>query len=269
MNIRPGVTAALVALVCGVCSAPALASTQPRLTLTPPTVGGISLPPLTVTDPTGITTTVTGTLGATGVVTTVTGAADQVISTLQTTTGTSSTGLPTGTVDTLISSLLGGTSATGSTPGGSTGSSSTAAPGTTGTGSSTTPPGSSANPDTTAPKVTFTLLSKLRSTARTGRLRLRVTSSEESVVAFTAMLRARSGRRAHGKTLKVSHKLVHLKPAVLAFHAAGAQKVTVKVPRKWRKSFADAKAARLSVQAWAADRARNQAYKNLKRSLRH
>ena len=277
MNLAPGRIATLAVLLCGLSTAPAVA-----LTLTPPLqVGPISLPPLTVPGTgtgTGATGTGTGTAtggtgsatsGLGGVVTTVTDAAGQVVSTLESATGTAgAVPVSTGTVDTLIVSLLGGSAPTGSTPG-STGSSPSSTPtGTTGAGAGSGPTSAPATPDLKAPKVTFRLLTKLRSAAKTGRLRLRVRSSEESVVALAPMLRIHAARRVHGRPLRVSRALVHLRPAVLAFRKAGAQTVTVKLPARWRRNLARASTARVTVQGWAADRARNQSHAALKRLLR-
>lgn len=278
---RSGAVAALVALVCGLASATAFAglpSGLPGLT-TPTQVAGITIPGVTVpgvtlpgvttpvvttptvTTPTVTTPTVTTPQSPGDVVTVVTGAAGDVISSLGSAPGSSGSTVPAKTVDSLITTLLGGSgAASGATGGGSSSSSSAAGGGTFNASSSA---------DHKAPKLTFTVLSKLRTAAKTGKLRLRVRSSEASVVAFTSMLRAGKARRVGGKALKVSHKLAHLKAVVLAFHKAGALKVDVKVPRKWRASLAHAKTAHLAIQAWAADLARNQARKGLKRTVRH
>ncbi|MDX6639744.1 MAG: hypothetical protein QOF12_755 [Solirubrobacteraceae bacterium] len=279
MKPRSAAVAALVALVSGGATATALAAlprglpgvtvpslTVPSLTtpiLTTPTVTtpAVTVPAVTVptiTTPTGTTTTPT--VG--GVVTTVTGATGQVISSLGSPSGSAGASVPPATVDSLISSLLGGSGATGAT----------SAPGTSGSssgaGTSAAGPGSGAG-DTTAPVLKVTVLSKLRTAARTGTLRLRVSSSEPSVVALAGLLRAGTPRRVRGRALHVSHQLAHLKAVVLAFRQAGALPVAITVPRAWRKSLADARSARLAVQAWAADLARNQTRKSLKRTIAH
>ena len=271
MKTRSAAVTALVALVCGAATATALAALPrglPGVTVPSLTVPSLTTPILTtptVTTP-AVTVPTTTTPPTTvpivgGVVTTATGATGQILSSLGSPTGSAGASVPPATVDSLISSLLGGS-------GGAT----TSAPGTSGSSSGAGTPTSgagSAAGDTKAPVLAVKVLSKLRTAARTGRLRLRVSSSEPSVVALAGLLRAGQPRRVGGRTLHVSHQLVHLKGVVLAFRQAGALPVTIAVPRQWRKSLADARSARLAVQAWAADLARNQSRKSLKRTIAH
>jgi hypothetical protein len=277
MKPRSAAIAALAALVCGGATATALAAlptglpgvTVPSLTvpsLTTPilTTPAVTTPAVTVPAVTVPTVSVpTGTPPAVGgVVTTVTGATGQVISSLGSPSGSAGASVPPATVDSLISTLLGGSGA----------GSATSAPGTAGSSSGAGTPASGAGPgagDTRAPVLTVKVLSKLRTAARTGTLRLRVSANEPSVVALAGLLRAGTPRRVSGHALHVSHQLAHLKAVVLAFRQAGALPVAITVPRAWRKSLADARNARLAVQAWATDLARNQARKSLKRTIAH
>lgn len=172
----------------------------------------------------------------------------------------------------------GGTSGGGTTTGNggttSGGSGGSAGAGTTGAGAGGgTFTGDSSNSgagagDRTAPKLRFKILSRLGRAARTGKLRIRVTSSEPSVVAFNGLLRAGKARRAHGKAMKVSRKLFRTKASVLAFKRAGKLMVSVKLPRKARKALRRARTARVSLQSWTADAVRNQARRDVKRTLR-
>jgi hypothetical protein len=272
MKPRSAAIAALAALVCGGATATALAAlprglpgvTVPGLTVPSLTTPILTTPAVTtpaVTVPTLTTTTTTvPTVG--GVVTTVTGATGQVISSLGSPSGSAGASVPSATVDSLISTLLGGSGAGGAT----------SAPGTAGSSSGAGTPASgvgSGAGDTRAPVLAVKVLSKLRTAARTGTLRLRVSSDEPSVVALAGLLRAGTPRRVGGHALHVSHQLAHLKAVVLAFRQAGALPVAITVPRAWRKSLADARSARLAVQAWATDLARNQARRSLKRTIAH
>jgi hypothetical protein len=229
---------------------------------TPPPVGGVTGTPPPGGTVGGTTGTVGGTVGGApgGVITdtgsTIAGAIDGV---LGSTPGSGGSTLPSSTVADLVDKLLGGSSSGASSGGGSSPAGSSQGAGFN---------SSSSSSDKAAPKLRFTILSKLGRAAKTGKLKLRVTANEPAVVAFDGLLRPGQARRVHGKALPVSRKLIRTKTAVLAFRSAGKLTVTVKLPKRGRATLANARTARLSLQVWASDVARNQMRKNVKRTLK-
>jgi hypothetical protein len=267
---RHGRIATLMIVACALFVSPAMAG-LPSIPSLPP-VSVPTLPPVVTGTVGGVVTTTTGT---------VTGVIDGVLGALPGSTGST---LPTGAVGDLVSGLLGDAAGAGGSGTGAAGADGSSSAGSNGSNGSTGTSGSGSggatgaggavdangNPiaDTVAPKLKFKILSRLRAAARTGRLRLRVTSSETSVVAFNGLLRPGKGRRVHRRALHVSHKLIRTKATLMVFKRAGALTVTVKLTRSARRTLARTTAARISLQAWAADLARNQARKNVKRSIR-
>jgi hypothetical protein len=108
--------------------------------------------------------------------------------------------------------------------------------------------------DTRAPRVKLKLLSRFAWVARTGRLKVRVTSDEQGVVAV-------------GGTARVRHKVLHLRASVLGYRSAKAKTATVELPRAALRELARARSVRLSLQALAVDVARNQRTTALKVTL--
>lgn len=281
---RRGVVAASLALACGLAAGAASADLLPPLlpgtTTSTPSVPTVpTLPP----DPTG---GVIGTVG--GVVDTttgtVTGAIDTVLGAVP---GSSGGTLPTGTVDTILGTLLGGgTGTTGTTGGGTpTGTGAGGTSGSAGSGGAAGSNGGSSSgaagsvvsgpaygaadgKDHRAPALRFTILSKLRQAARSGKLRLRVHSSEPAVVAFTTRIRPGRAVRTHGRPARVSSKLIRIKPVVMAFRRSGSVVVVLQLPKRARKSLGHVASARVALQSWTSDLARNQARQNLRRTLR-
>lgn len=121
-----------------------------------------------------------------------------------------------------------------------------------------------ATSDGRAPKVVVTALSRLGSTGRTGKVKLRVTSSEPSVVVLGGTIRPGKARKGSVN----SRKPIHFRAVTLAFRKAGALQVTVVLSRKAQRHLGAARDGRLSVQALAVDLARNQSRVAVKRSLR-
>ena len=283
MSLRPGSLIVCVAAACALGAGPAGASLLPGLPTSPPSTG-------TVTGTVGgVVGTVTGATGTGGVVdsttgtvtSTVGGAIDTVLGSAP---GSSGGSLPTGTVGDIVDQLLGGgsggggTSSGGTTTGGSTSGGSTSGGSTSGgstsggssTGGVISGPAYNANDgaDHTAPSVSYKVLSKLRTAARTGRLRLRVHASEPSVVAFTTLLRPGRARRVHGRPLTVDRKLVKIKPVVLAYRKAGSLTVVLKLPKSAKRNLGRTTDARVALQSWATDIARNQTRRDVKRTIK-
>lgn len=271
---RSGALAACVALLGTLGAGTAAGSLLPGLPSVPttPTVSTPTLPP----DPTGtvggIVDGTTGTVG--GVIEGVLGSAP----------GSTGGTLPVDTVAGIVDGLLGGGTSTGGGTGGGGGGTSGGGTGSTGSSGGTptanhtsggaggvvSGPAYSANDgvDRTAPSVRFTILSKLRQAARTGRLRLRVGASEPAVVAFTTLLRPGRAARVHGRVPKLSRKLIRIKSVVLAFHRAGSLTLAVRLPKAARHNLARTRDARVAIETWASDLARNQARRNIKRTIR-
>jgi len=234
------------------------------------TLGSILPVTTTVTQPVSTTLgTVTGTLGGvapdpvggvvTGAGSTLTGAID---STLTSVLGSSGSTLPTGTLTDLVGTLLG--SPAGGTTSSSTGTSTTG--GTIqGTGAAG---GGTASSDRTPPSPRFEILSRLGRAVATGRLSVRVTSGEASVVAFNGVMRGGKARRVHGRALPVVRTLQRTKRVILAFRRAGSLTVAVTLPAKARRALRNAATARVTLQSWSSDLARNQARSTIRRTLR-
>jgi hypothetical protein len=68
--------------------------------------------------------------------------------------------------------------------------------------------------------------------------------------------------------MTVSRKLFKTKATVLAFRRAGKLTIAVKLPKKARAALRRAKTARVSLQTWAVDVARNQTRKDVKRTIK-
>ncbi len=239
---------------------------------------GVPVAPLPgTTTLTGTLGTVTGTVGGVvGTVGTITGTVGGVVDTaggtlggaidtvLGSASGSGGTALPTGTLTNLIGSLL-GSSAAGTTAGTGT---STAGGTIAGAGAGGATGGTAGSSDRSAPLLGFKVLSGLSKAARTGRLRVRVTSTEPAVVAFNGALRASKARRAHGRALRISRSLLRTKTTVMAFRRAGSLTAVVRLSAKARRVLRRASTARLALQTWASDVARNQARTSVRRTLR-
>lgn len=161
--------------------------------------------------------------------------------------------LPTGTLNSLLDTLLGVPAPSTATAGGGPGS-------TTSYGAA-----SQVGSDHKAPRLSFTILSKIGSIAKTGRIKVRVKANEPSVVGFSALIRP---GRALKKAGRVSRELIRVKAVVLAFRRAGTLAVTLELKPAARRNLGKAKDARMALQIWASDVARNQAHRALKRTLK-
>jgi len=209
----------------------------------------------------------TGTAGGlvSGVESQVTGTVDATLGdVLDAATGTLPTGAPTtgglpaSTLDSLLAAL-GLAPRGGLAGGGSSG-------GTTGSSSGTT-----VAVDGSPPKVTFTLLTRLRTVVRGQRLRVRVTTDEPGVVALRGDVKpglkrrtARpKARRAPGTppaaAYRHSRTAIKVPTAVLAFRRAGSLTVSIKLGTAARRTLNRSRNARLTLAYVAADALRNQA----------
>jgi hypothetical protein len=122
--------------------------------------------------------------------------------------------------------------------------------------------------DGRAPTVGVTVLSHLRVVRRTGRMVVRVTSSEASVVALSGTVRPGVRLRRYGHGRRGFRAPVRVARALLAFRRQGALRVTISLSRSAQKRLGQARDARLSLAVAAVDVARNQAARNVKRHVR-
>jgi hypothetical protein len=240
---------------------------------------GLPLPPLpdpiqTVTqttdpitgsipDPTGgVVDTVTGTVG--GVVDTVNdttggatgGITDTVGQTIDQVLGGSLPELPLGTVDDLLGAagLAGLNGATG-------------APGQPGV---TILPDGTVVIDRAAPVTTFKVLSRNRTVGRTGKLKLRVSSNEPSVVALVGTVRPGRAWKLHGRALKRhSRQAIKVPKVVLAYRKAGALQLTIQFSRRAKWNIRHSYNTSVKLTLVAVDVARNQVTRKLNRVARH
>jgi hypothetical protein len=122
--------------------------------------------------------------------------------------------------------------------------------------------------DGRAPTATVTVLSHLHVVRRTGRLVVRVASTEASVVALAGTVRPGVRLKRYGRTTKSFRKPVQVKRALLGFRRAGAVRMTISMSRSAQKRLGQARDARLSLAVYAVDVARNQATRNVKRQVK-
>jgi hypothetical protein len=129
--------------------------------------------------------------------------------------------------------------------------------------------------DGRAPTVTVTVLSHLRNVRKTGRMVVRIASTEPSVVALAGTVRP--GQKLKAKKASKKHRAhaaasfrapIKVKRALLAFKRQGALRVTISLSRSAQKRLGQARDARLSLAVYAVDVARNQATRNLKRHIK-
>lgn len=130
--------------------------------------------------------------------------------------------------------------------------------------------------DSRAPGVTFTVLSKLRSVKKDGKLKLQVATDEPGVVAFTSAVRpgaavkAKKARKGVKRkpAPKHSRKLIKVPAVTLGFRKAGKLRVTVQLSKTAQRNLGNARNARISVGLLASDAARNQARTRVKRAVK-
>jgi hypothetical protein len=204
----------------------------------------------------GVVTGVTGTVGGVvgGVQTAVVGVVDQTLGGVLGGTGGL---LPTGTVNTLLGTLL---------------SNSAAAPGTPGTGSPTVGgpivlSGGQVSPggmivDASAPRSTVKVLSKLKQIGETGKLKIEISTNEPGVVAVAGTVRpgaAVAVRTKKGKpSPKHSRAAIKVPQIVLGYRQAGKLVATVRLSRGAQRALGESRNAVMSVGTVAVDVFKNQ-----------
>jgi hypothetical protein len=204
----------------------------------------------------GVVTGVTGTVGGVvgGVQTAVVGAVDQTLGGVLGGTGGL---LPTGTVNSLLGTLL---------------SNSAAAPGTPGTGAPTVGgpivlSGGQVSPggmivDASAPRSTVKILSKLKQIGETGKLKIEISTNEPGVIAVAGTVRPGAAVAVKGKkgkpAAKHSRAAIKVPQIVLGYREAGKLVATVRLSRGAQRALGESKNALMTVGTVAVDVFKNQ-----------
>jgi hypothetical protein len=246
--------ALVTAAVAAAAAVPAAAVAQIGLPLPDPTqVVTQTTDPVTgtVTDPTGTVGTVTGTVG--GVVATTTGTVTQTVDQVL---GGSLPSLPTGTIDGLLGAAgLPGINGANGAPG---------SPGVT------TTPNGTVVVDTRPPTTTVKVLDSNRRVGRTGRLRLRITSDEPSVVVLAGSVTPGRGYHLRGRRARQhSRKAIRIPRVVLGYRTAGALRLTIQFSRGAQRNLRQSYNSTVRLSLVAVDVARNQVTRKLRRVVRH
>ena len=233
---------------------------------------GLPLPPVpdpvqTVTGSTpavpdplaGVVDTVTGTVG--GVVDTVTnttgdptgGVVDTVGQTVDQVLGGTLPQLPTGTVDDLLGAAgLNGLNGANGAPG---------------------QPGVKVLPDGTVvvdkrpPTTKVTVLNRNRTVGRNGKLSLKITSDEPSVVALVGTVKP--GRKWHARGKSHSRRAIRIPKVVLAYRQAGALKLTIQFSSLAQRNIRHSYNSTMKLSLVAIDVARNQVTRKMTRVVKH
>ena len=218
---------------------------------------GLPLPP--VPDPTQTTNQVTADLPDPlgGVVDTVTGTAGGVVDTVNNATGGATGGtlgeLPTGTIDDLLGAAgLNGLNGANGQPG------------------VTVLPDGTVVVDKRAPTTKVTVLNRNRTVGRSGRLSLRISSDEPSVVALVGTVKpGRAWHLSRRAAKRHSRKTIKIPKVVLAYRQAGALKLTIQFSGRAQRNIRQSFNSNMKLTLVAVDVARNQVTRKLSRVVKH
>jgi len=229
---------------------------------------GLPLPP--VPDPTQTTNQVTADLPDPlgGVVDTVTGTAGGVVDTVN-----NATGGITDTIGQTVDQVLGGT--LGELPTGTIDDLLGAA-GLNGLNGPNGQPGVTVLPDGTvvvdkrAPTTKVTVLNRNRTVGRSGRLSLRISSDEPSVVALVGTVKpGRAWHLSRRAAKRHSRKTIKIPKVVLAYRQAGALKLTIQFSGRAQRNIRQSFNSNMKLTLVAVDVARNQVTRKLSRVVKH
>jgi hypothetical protein len=203
----------------------------------------------------GVVDTVTGTVG--GVVDTATGATggvtDTVGQTVDDVLGGTVGQLPTDTIDGLLGTA--GLNGLNGAPG---------APGVR------VLPDGTVVVDSRAPVTKVTVLNHNRTVGRNGKLRLRISSDEPSVVALAGTVRPGRAWKLHGKAAKRhSRKAIKIPRVVLAYRKAGSLLLTIQFSSRAQRNIRHSYNSGVKLTLIAVDVARNQVTRKLNRVVKH
>jgi hypothetical protein len=199
----------------------------------------------------GIVTDVTGTVG--GVVTGISGTLD-------------------GTVGGVVDGVLGGDTGTGGLLSNDALSQLLGTLGLAPAAGTTGPGGTTAGGlvvDARAPNARFKVLSRLARVSKTGKLRMRATTDEAGIVAFSGSMRPGKSRHTkHKAQSSAGRKAIKIPTAVLAFRSPGSLVVTIQLSRQAQRALGRARNARLSLGIVTADLLRNQAKSRVTKTVK-
>jgi hypothetical protein len=237
---------------------------------------GLPLPPLP--DPiqtvTQTTDPITGSLPdpLAGTVDTVTGTVGGVVNTVDDTTGGATGGI-TDTVGQTVDQVLGGT--LGELPTGTIDGLLGAA-GLNGLNGANGQPGVTVMPDGTvvvdkrAPVTKVTVLNRNRTVGRSGKVSLRISSDEPSVVALLGSVKPGRAWRLHGKAARRHlSKAIRIPKVVLAYRRAGSLKLTIQFSSRAQRTIRQSYNSTIRMTLVAVDVARNQVTRKLTRVVKH
>jgi len=253
--------APLLAAAALAVSVPAAASAQ------------LGLPLPSLPDPTQTTNQVTGSLPdpLAGAVDTVTGTVGGVVDTVNNTTGgvTDTVGqtvdqvlggtlgeLPTGTIDDLLGAAglngLNGANGANGQPG------------------VTVLPDGTVVVDKRAPVTKVTVLNRNRAVGRSGKLSLRISSDEPSVVALVGTVKpGRAWHLSRSAAKRHSRQTIKIPKVVLAYRKAGSLKLTIQFSGRAQRNIRQSFNSSMKLTLVAVDVARNQVTRKLSRVVKH
>lgn len=207
-----------------------------------------------------------------GVVDTVTGTAGGVVDTVNSATGGGAGGI-TDTVGQTVDQVLGG--ALGELPAGTIDDLLGAA-GLNGLNGANGQPGVTVRPDGTvvvdrrAPTTKVTVLNRNRTVGRSGKLSLRISSDEPSVVALVGTVKpGRAWRLSRRAAKRHSRKALKIPKVVLAYRQAGALKLTIQFSGRAQRTIRQSFNSTMKLTLVAVDVARNQVTRKLSRVVKH
>jgi hypothetical protein len=234
----------------------------------------LGLPLPSPPDPTQTTNQVTGSLPdpLAGAVDTVTGTVGGVVDTVNSTTG-GATGGVTDTIGQTVDQVLGGT--LGELPTGTIDDLLGAA-GLNGANGANGQPGVTILPDGTvvvdkrAPVTKVTVLNRNRTVGRNGKLSLRISSDEPSVVALIGTVKpGRAWHLSRAAAKRHSRQTIKIPKVVLAYRKAGSLKLTIQFSRRAQRNIRQSFNSSMKLTLVAVDVARNQVTRKLSRVVKH
>ena len=114
------------------------------------------------------------------------------------------------------------------------------------------------------------MLNRNRTVGRSGKLSLRISSDEPSVVALAGTVKPGRTWRLHGKAAKRhSRKAIKIPKVVLAYRKAGALKLTIQFSGRAQRNIRQSFNSSMKLTLVAVDVARNQVTRKLSRVVKH
>jgi hypothetical protein len=257
--------------------APLLAAAALAISVPAAATAQLGLPLPSLPDPTQTTGQVTGSLPdpLAGAVDTVTGTAGGVVDTVNNATG-GATGGVTDTIGQTVDQVLGGT--LDQLPTGTVDDLLGAAGlnGLNGANGANGQPGVKVLPDGTvvvdrrAPVTKVTVLNRNRTVGRNGKLSLRISSDEPSVVALVGTVKpGRAWHLSRAAAKRHSRQTIKIPKVVLAYRKAGSLKLTIQFSGRAQRNIRQSFNSSMKLTLVAVDVARNQVTRKLSRVVKH